>query len=340
MTSLQGAVSASLDAVTPKATTITDVSAATATLVGATAARPLQRVRVPFTMKYVDPNSGRSEDVRFAMRKRLSNTRLIGSGNDTIRVNIPDTLWMPGDTLIALQKVEKDSTALNGTTRFFVVAPETIGGVAGFRPVQVLTDSIGINALAVACNQGATASGVRPSTFADPISCNPVKLLARGSSTAGGYLAVQPGWMQTFELTRGFDARSTVQLNSVSFTSKNKVTQKILDGIQVVPNPYLARGDLDVLVNRVATPRIFFTGVPEQGVLRVYSVSGQFLQELSWTRADLVGIGNNTPSGDLPYNLRTREGIDLGSGLYIYVLTATGPNGGNLVKRGKFVIFR
>ncbi|MEP6781501.1 MAG: hypothetical protein ABJC26_16505 [Gemmatimonadaceae bacterium] len=337
---LQGAISASLQAVVAKATTISDVSAATATLVGATAARPLQRVHIPFTVKFTDPNSGRTEDVRFAMRARISPTRLIGSGSDTTRVTIPDTLWMPGDTLIVLQKAEKDSTALSGTTRFFVVAPETIGGVAGFRPVQVLQDSIGINALAVACGVGATASGIRPTSFTDGISCNPLKLLTRGSSTAGGYLAVQPGWMQTFELTRGFDARSTIQLNSVSFNTSNKVTQSILDRIQVVPNPYLARSDVDVVNNRVATQRIYFTNVPEQGILRVYSISGQFLQELKWTRADLINVGSNTPSGDLPYNLRSREGIDLGSGLYLYVLTATGTNGGNLVKKGKFVIFR
>ncbi|MEP6765501.1 MAG: hypothetical protein ABJB66_14395, partial [Gemmatimonadaceae bacterium] len=336
---LQTAISASLQAVVAKATTITDVSAATVTLVNP-GTRGLQRVRVPFTMQYTDPNSGRTEAVRFAMRKRLSNTRLIGSGSDTIRVTVPDTLWMPGDTLVVLQGVEKDSTALSGTTRFLVVAPETIGGVSGFRPIQVLKDSIGLGGLAVACASGTIASGVRPATFTDPISCNPLALLSRGASTAGGYLPVQPGWMQTFELTRGFDARSTVQLNSVAFNTSNKVTQTILDNVQVVPNPYLARGDLDVLVNRVATPRIYFTNVPEQGILRVYSISGQFLQELKWTRSDLINVGQNTPSGDLPYNLRSREGIDLGSGLYLYVLTATGANGGNLVKKGKFVVFR
>ena len=80
--------------------------------------------------------------------------------------------------------------------------------------------------------------------------------------------------------------------------------------------------------------------VPEQGVLRVYSVSGQLIQELTWTKSDLTYAGNNSTSGDLPFNLRTREGTDMASGLYLYVLTATGSAGKDQVQRGKFVIIR
>jgi hypothetical protein len=75
-------------------------------------------------------------------------------------------------------------------------------------------------------------------------------------------------------------------------------------------------------------------------MLRIYSVSGQLMQQLSWTASDLVASGNNSPHGDLPYNLRTREGLDLGSGLYLFVLTARGPNANGKVARGKFVVIR
>ena len=80
---LQTAVVASIQQATAKATTITETSAAIATLVGATTARPLQRVRVPFTLSFRDVD-GRTENVRFAMLARSSNTRLLGSGNDTV----------------------------------------------------------------------------------------------------------------------------------------------------------------------------------------------------------------------------------------------------------------
>ena len=331
---LQGAVNASLADVASKATTITETSAAVGALVSATTARPLQRVRVPFTMSYKDVD-GRTEQIKFAMLRRSANTRLIGQGNDTVRVTIPDTLWMPGDTLIALQKVERDSSVGTGAARFVVVQAD---GQNGFRPIPVLADSIGINRFLVACNTGANATGVRPT--ADANTCNPIAINTRGATVSGGYLAVQNGWSQFFELARTFDPRSVVQLVATPFSAKAVVNAKDLSRVSVVPNPYLARSDVDALSGRTPTGRIYFTGAPEEGVLRIYTVSGQFLQELKWTKSDLLYTGNNALSGDLPFNLRTREGLDMGSGLYLYVLTATGSSGNGLVQRGKFVIIR
>ena len=338
VTNLQATINASLATVAGLATTVTETSAAVAAQVGATPARPLIRVRVPFTMTYKDTD-GRSENVRFAMLARpTGSTRLIGSGNDTIRVATPDSLWMPGDTLYALHKVEMDSTVGTGAAAFTVVAPETIGGVAGFRPIPTLRDSVGLNRLLISCNTGGAFSGVRPAN--DAATCNPVALLTRGANAVGGYLPVGQGWKQAFEVTRVFDPRSTLTLTAKPFSTGNAITKKDLAKVSVVPNPYIVRSSIDEMAGRDATPRIFFTGVPEEGVLRVYSASGQWLQELTWTRSNLIYQGNDSPSGDLPYNLRSREGLNLSSGLYFYVLTATGPNGKNQVQRGKFVIIR
>jgi hypothetical protein len=331
---LQAEVTTSLAEVASKATTITETSAAIATLVGATTARPLQRVRVPFTMSYKDVD-GRTEAVKFAMLARSSNTRLLGQGNDTVRVTIPDSLWMPGDTLIALQKVERDSSVGTGAARYVVVQAD---GANGFRPIPVLVDSIGINRFLVACGTGANSTGIRPT--ADANTCNPLVINSRGASVSGGYLPVATGWTQLFDLARAFDSRSVVQLVATPFSTKAVVNAADLSRVSVVPNPYLARSDIDQLNGRTPTGRIYFTGVPEQGTLRVYSVSGQFLQELVWTKNDLVYTGNNAPTGDLPFNLRTREGLDMASGLYLYVLTATGSSGNGLIQRGKFVIIR
>ena len=124
------------------------------------------------------------------------------------------------------------------------------------------------------------------------------------------------------------------------------VTRGDLRQVRVVPNPYLVQSQYDRILTdqargiRLADPRIVFSGVPEMGTLRIFSVSGQFLQELNWTAADLEQVNGTAGTGDLPYNLRTREGTDLSSGLYIYVITAKGPTGGNQKVRGKFVVIR
>lgn len=342
---LQSAVTAALVDVASKATTTTETSAAVAALVGATPTRPLVKVRVPFTMKFTDPVGGREEQVKFAMLARqtfaqggIGNTRLLGSGNDTVRVAVPDSLWMPGDTLIVLQKVEKDSTVLVGTNRVVIVQAD---GANGYRPIPVLVDSVGLNKFLVACTGGVNGTGTRPSSTIDQNSCNPLEINSRGATTAGGYLPVEPTWKQMFELTRTFDPRSSIQLVATPFSTKTEITKADLAKVSVVPNPYIVRSEVDGIDgNRLAVPRIYFTNVPEQGVLRVYSVSGQFLQELTWTKSDLTYAGSNSTTGDLPFNLRTREGTDMTSGLYIYVLTATGTAGKDQVQRGKFVIIR
>lgn len=342
---LQQRVQASLDAAKAQMTELTVVDdARVAAMVGATAARPLVQVKLPFSMTYKDPETGETVPVRFAMLARTifpNDTRLMGSGNDTIRVNVPADMWLPGDTLWAIHKYLKDSTVVINGVRTAVVATETLNGVQSYRPIQVPVDSIGLNKLVVSCQPGAVSVGTRQSGYAFELStCNPLVIRTRGATPAGGYLPIVAGWREYFEITDTFDPRSEFALSALPFTTGNAVTAAQLARVNVVPNPYIVRSDMDEVNGRTATPRIWFTNLPEQGILRIYSVSGQWLQELTWTAADLTYQGNTTVTGDLPYNMLTREGVSLSSGLYLYVLTATGPNGKDQVQRGKFVIIR
>lgn len=341
---LQARVTASLQAAAEKATEYTVTDAKYEAMVGATAARPLVRVRVPFTMTYKDAETGQVVPVKFAMLQRTIfpyNTRILGTGTDTARVDILEDMWMPGDTLWAIHTFRRDSTVEIGGQQVAVVAPETVNGVAGYRPIQSEVDSVGLNKLVVSCTPTAVSVGNRQTGSAFELgTCNPMVIDTRGATANGGWLAVEPGWKEYFELTRTFDARSEMLLKATAFSANNAITKEALSKINVVPNPYIIRSDMDAVAGRTPRARVWFTGLPDQGILRIYSVSGQFLQELTWTPADLTYAGNITTSGDLEYDLRTREGTDLSSGLYLYVLTATGPNGNGLVHRGKFAIIR
>jgi hypothetical protein len=87
------------------------------------------------------------------------------------------------------------------------------------------------------------------------------------------------------------------------------------------------------------------------------------MNQLTWTESDLIASVNGSQHGDLVYNLRSREGLDLSSGLYVFVMTAKGaqadmpcvnPETGQAMRdpetnrplkcenvaRGKFVIIR
>jgi hypothetical protein len=171
------------------------------------------------------------------------------------------------------------------------------------------------------------------------LTCNPLSL---GTRAATGYLPYEPGWTTAIEFSRGFDLFSEVQLTATATVTEGPaLTEEELNRVHVVPNPYIVQSVYDnVDAARVGTSRIRFVNMPSQGLLRIYTVSGQLVQQLTWTAADLIAAGEGRIHGDLPYNLRSREGLELGTGLYIYVLTPTGPNANGQVTRGKFVIIR
>ena len=110
----------------------------------------------------------------------------------------------------------------------------------------------------------------------------------------------------------------------------------------MVPNPFIVQSAYDKLTSGRATDQnyVMFVNVPSEGLLRIYTISGQLMQQISWVKSDLVATGNGSPHGDLKFNLRSKEGLSLSAGLYVYVLTARGDNANGKVARGKFVIIR
>lgn len=286
-------------------------------------------------MVYSDA-TGKVETVRFAMVANPNKSRLLGTGKDTIRVTIPDTIWVPGDTLVALHHVEADSTALIAGMRTTIVRADTVDGTVGFRPIPIFADSVGIRRLYLGCAADTTTS--RPA--ADRFTCNPIANGSLGSIASAPFAPVTPGLQQIFDLTRAFDNRSAEALIATPSQIAALAVAADVAGINAVPNPFVGSSGFDVGSGASRTAHIFFTSVPESGVLRVYSVSGQFLQELSWTRNDLTHTSSSSPSGDLPYNLKTRNGQDLASGLYLFVIAGAGTGATPILHRGKFVIIR
>jgi hypothetical protein len=237
---------------------------------------------------------------------------------------VSPTEWLPGDELVVLDVIQRDSTA-SGATVFRVTGNDTTA-------IQVTDTVVAFGPLILGCNTPRT-------------SCNPI---AFGTPGATGYLPYQNGWRHVIAYPAAFTTASDIAINVFGPTGPtDRLTGTQLSEIRVVPNPYLVQSQYDVITPnqslgvRNAEARILFTGVPEQGMLQIYSVSGQMLNRLTWTAADLQQANANTPgTGDLPYNLRTRENTELASGLYIFVITATGPNGGGKQFRGKFVVIR
>ncbi len=89
------------------------------------------------------------------------------------------------------------------------------------------------------------------------------------------------------------------------------------DKVRVVPNPYLAAASWEP-VNRFASGRgerrIDFIHLPASCEIRLYTITGDHIQTLTHD--------SNIFDGSVSWNLRTKEGLDIAYGIYIYHIDA------------------
>ena len=295
------------DSLAARNATPATTDSALAAILGADPAT-LRPARLPFTIT----NTSTGRTVAVVVFTRFTNTLVLGSGEDTVRVAVPVNEWIPGDRMAFIEDVDEDS--VQAGTAFVVLG-------ADGRPLRVTRKRVTFIQAILGCNQPRE-------------SCNPTRPGTRGAGVAAGtgYIALTANTVTTFHYFVGFTRYSdyTFDLTApVSGTGITAVTRSQLDSIRVVPNPFVA---FSTFQPNLTESRVVFTHLPPRGTLRIYTVSGQFVQQMTWTEADL------SANGDLHYNLRTREGTDLATGLYIWVLTTD--VGGRQQARGKFVVVR
>ena len=276
-------------------------------LTGAAALTADSLVSVTLPFRIVDKSNG-NRVVTVAMRRSdKAATTVLGNGSDTTRISVPPEHWIPGEPLILL---ENSSVAVDSGGR---AGRDASGNPLTRDTLTVLASRMVLNCSAVAAP-----------------SCNPV--IGRGGT---GHV----DWQRGMELhvryavpyTSDRDIAFTVT-PSMTGTRITKVTRAQIDSVKVVPNPYLLYSNYET--NATNEQRIMFTHLPPQGTIRIYTVTGQFTQQITWTPADLKG------NGDLYYNLLTREGTLLSSGLYIFSVTASGPSTQKRAQVGRFIIIR
>ena len=98
----------------------------------------------------------------------------------------------------------------------------------------------------------------------------------------------------------------------------------------VVPNPYVASASFEPA--RFATAgrgdrRIEFRAIPQNATIRIYTVRGQLVQTL---------VHDASTVGMVPWDLRTKDGLDVAPGLYIFHVDA----GSDSQFTGRFAIIK
>jgi hypothetical protein len=86
----------------------------------------------------------------------------------------------------------------------------------------------------------------------------------------------------------------------------------------VVPNPYVGSNSLEparFAVSGRGERRMEFRAVPKGGVIRIYTVHGDLVRTLEQNGSDV---------GFVPWDLRTRDNLDVAAGLYVFQVSGPG----------------
>ncbi len=124
---------------------------------------------------------------------------------------------------------------------------------------------------------------------------------------------------------------------------KSKVKEE-MENIKVVPNPYVVTNTMEPAVanwDRNQNRQLMFTHIPAQCTIRIFTLSGILVDEIFVNNSNANQKNfwdlNSAANGTVHWNLRSKEGLEIAAGYYIYHVESkeTGD-----VKIGKFAVIK
>lgn len=140
----------------------------------------------------------------------------------------------------------------------------------------------------------------------------------------------QIGDIYHFETKKPFRSGEYVEFSTRGKSFDASLATNELDNIAVVPNPYVGAASWEQLGTEVGRGerKIYFTHLPNQCTIRIYSISGKHIQTLEHDTGLL--------DGQESWNLVSKDGMDLSYGVYVYHVEAPGIG----EKIGKFAVIK
>ena len=115
-----------------------------------------------------------------------------------------------------------------------------------------------------------------------------------------------------------FRTGESVQFTTTSPAVNISKAQSDLGKIAVVPNPYVGAASWEPSSSNAGrgVRRIFFIHLPRECTIRIYTMSGALVQTLEHN--------GTIDDGQEPWNLVSRDGMDISFGMYVYHVDAPG----------------
>ena len=141
--------------------------------------------------------------------------------------------------------------------------------------------------------------------------------------TVAGQNGVLPGDGEIFRISHSkpFANGDFFQFSLSESSVNNELLKSDLENIAVVPNPYLGYSIYEPRLSESTSGRgervIKFINLPQVCTIRIFNIKGELIKTLE---------KNDSGSGDgtLDWDLRTKDGLDLAYGVYVYHVNVPG----------------
>jgi hypothetical protein len=149
---------------------------------------------------------------------------------------------------------------------------------------------------------------------------------------AGGNIPLESSGKLNFSTTKPFNRNDKITFSMEAAKVNAELAKADIDKIKVVPNPYVVTHEAEARLLSTQTSgrgerEIRFTHVPPGSKISIYTVRGELIRTL---------YHDNLFVGDVYWNLRTEENLDVAFGVYVFMVEA----GDAGKKIGKFALIK
>jgi hypothetical protein len=128
----------------------------------------------------------------------------------------------------------------------------------------------------------------------------------------------QPGDVFHISTKKPFRTGEYFEFTTKAPTLDPSKAQKDLSKVAVVPNPYVGAASWEPQTTSVGRGdrRVFFIHLPHECTIRIYTLSGHLVQTVTHS--------STIDDGQEPWNLVSRDGMNIAYGVYVFHVEAPG----------------
>jgi len=153
-----------------------------------------------------------------------------------------------------------------------------------------------------------------------------------GITTGLDLILPEGGDILLVQTDKPFSSEDVYEFSTVGWNTTKEQNESLLDNVFVVPDPYVGVNSLEIKQSSALSGRgerrVDFVNLPRQCTIRIYTVSGKFVQAIDHNASQ--------DNGREPWDLTSTDGLEVAYGVYFFHIDAPGIG----QKVGRFAIIK